>query len=190
MKNTLRQMAMAYRQQLAGDDLQALGQEITASLSTLLQTFEPCTVGLFYPTKGEPEILNILENSGLSSFAWALPVCSESSKGPILRFASFQRGDQLEAGRYNIPVPVCKNWVQPTLLLLPCLAFHRDGARLGYGAGWYDRTLAQLEAKPVTVGVAYSTTESPDSFAEHHDYLLDFVVTEKSAITCTGRKSQ
>lgn len=183
-------MAMAYRQQLAGGDLQALGQQITTSLSTLLQTFEPCTVGLFHPTQGEPEILDIAENPGLSSFSWALPVCCNSSEGPILQFASFQSGEQMEVGRYNIPVPANKNWVQPGLLLLPCVAFHREGARLGYGAGWYDRTLAQLANQPIAVGVAYSATESPDFFAENHDHLLDFVVTEKEVIHCNDRKPQ
>lgn len=181
---------MAYRQQLAGGDLKALGQQITASLTTLLQTFEPCTVGLFHPTQGEPEILNIVQNPVLSSFSWALPVCCESSKGPILQFAGFRVGDALEAGRYNIPVPANKNWVQPGILLLPCVAFHREGARLGYGAGWYDRTLAQLANQPIAVGVAYSATESPDFFSEDHDHWLDFVVTEKELIHCNRGKPQ
>lgn len=190
MKNSLRQKAIAYRRQLAEGDLTALGQQITASLSTLLQTFEPCTVGLFHPTQGEPEIMDIAQNSRLSGFSWALPVCCESMTGPILQFADFRLGDALEAGRYNIPVPAKKNWVQPGLLLLPCVAFHREGARLGYGAGWYDRTLAQLAGSPITVGVAYSATESPDFFAENHDYLMDFVVTEKEVIQCNGQKRQ
>jgi 5-formyltetrahydrofolate cyclo-ligase len=183
-------MAIAYRQQLTKDDLLALGQKISGSLSTLLQTFEPCTVGLFHPAKGEPEILSLIENCGLAGFSWALPVCCESPSGRFLKFASFGQGEALEMGRYDIPVPVCKNWVQPDVLLLPCVAFHREGARLGYGAGWYDRTLAQLVNKPVAVGVAYAATESPDCFAEHHDCLLDYVVTEQSVIACAGVKRQ
>ena len=89
---------------------------------------------------------------------------------------------EMELGRYNIPVPKSKSWVQPEVLLVPCLAFHRAGARLGYGAGWYDRTLSQMPAKPVTVGVAYAVTESKDNFSEQHDELLDYLLTEREFI--------
>lgn len=181
---------MAYRQQLAADDLQALGHQISACVITLLQTCKPCTAGMFHPIQGEPEIMRIAETPSLSCFSWALPICCDSSTGPILQFARFRMGEPLEVGRYNIPVPAEKNWVHPSILLIPCVAFHRGGARLGYGAGWYDRTLAQLSETPITVGVAYSATESPDDFAENHDHLLDFVVTEKEVIHCKGGKPQ
>lgn len=181
---------MAYRQKLAADDLQALGHEISACVITLLQTFKPCTVGLFHPTQGEPEILCVAEAPGLSSFSWALPVCCESPTGPILQFAGFRTGEQLEVGRYKIPVPAEKNWVHPGVLLIPCVGFHRGGARLGYGAGWYDRTLSRFTQAPISIGVAYAATESPDNFAENHDHLLDFVVTEKEVIHCHPGKFQ
>ncbi|WP_334120673.1 5-formyltetrahydrofolate cyclo-ligase [Limnobacter sp.] len=185
MKKSLRQNALAYRTQLAGDEIPALGREISKSLLTLLQTFKPCTVGLFYPTQGEPDILCIMGNSLLEKFEWALPVCCESPTGPVLGFAQFAQGQELEPGRYNIAVPKTKNWVQPDVLLIPCVAFHRNGARLGYGAGWYDRTLNSLTTKPLTVGVAYAKTELLDNFAEPHDQLLDHVVTEQAVITCS-----
>lgn len=184
MKKSLRQKALAYRTQLAGDEITALGREISTSVLTLLQTFKPCTVGLFYPTQGEPDILCITGNSALVNFEWALPVCCESPTGPVLGFAQFVQGQELEPGRYNIAVPKKKNWVQPDVLLIPCVAFHRNGARLGYGAGWYDRTLNSLATKPLTVGVAYANTELLDNFAEPHDQLLDHVVTEQAVITC------
>ncbi len=139
-------------------------------------------MGLFHPTRGEPSVLNITNNLALAGFQWALPVCCGSPTGPVLKFASFAAGDELEAGRYNIPVPKNKTWVQPLVLLVPCVAFHRSGARLGYGAGWYDRTLSRMPNKPVTVGVAYAFTESTDNFSEQHDEILDFLVTEREVI--------
>jgi len=182
MKKSLRQTAMAYRNRLQPEEINSLSQEISASLITLLQTFQPCTVGLFYPTRGEPNVLAIMNNLALKGFRWALPVCCESPTGPFLKFAQFAPDMEMELGRYNIPVPKSKSWVQPEVLLVPCLAFHRAGARLGYGAGWYDRTLSQMPAKPVTVGVAYAITETKDNFSEQHDELLDYLLTEREFI--------
>lgn len=139
---------------------------------------------IFFLRQGEPDILCIMGNSTLENFEWALPVCCESPTGSMLEFAQFEQGQELEPGRYNIAVPKTKNWVQPDVLLIPCVAFHRSGARLGYGAGWYDRTIDSLTTKPVTVGVAYSQTELLEDFAEPHDQLLDHVVTEQAVITC------
>lgn len=184
MKKLLRQKALAYRQQLSAEEIAAFELAISDSLLTLLQTFKPCTVGLFYPTRGEPNILGIVGNTALVAFEWTLPVCCESATGPALQFAAYTNTEELEVGKYNIPVPKIKRWVQPELLLVPCLAFHRNGSRLGYGAGFYDRTLAMSDVKPLTVGVAYSKTEALDRFADPHDQLLNYVVTEKSVIKC------
>lgn len=190
MKKSLRQSALAYRNQLLPEEITALSQEISASLITLLQTFRPCTVGLFYPTRGEPNVLNIMNNLVLNGFQWALPVCCESPTGPVLRFAKFAPGVEIELGQYDIPIPKLKAWVQPDLLIIPCVAFHRTGARLGYGAGWYDRTLSQIPIKPITVGVAYSLTESKECFVEQHDERLDYLVTERELIVTRPEHSQ
>lgn len=184
MKKSLRQSAFEYRKQLSAGQCIALGQQINASVLTLLQTFAPCTVGLFYPTRGEPNLLGIMGNPMLAGFQWALPVCCESPAGRLLRFAEYRSDSELEAGLYNIPVPLKKIWVQPDVLIIPCLAFHRGGARLGYGAGWYDRTLSSLNPQPVAVGVAYSGTEVDENFSDPHDRLLDYVVTEQAVIHC------
>lgn len=191
MKKSLRQSALAYRNQLQPEEINRLGQEISSSLLTLLQTFQPCTVALFYPTRGEPNLLNIVNNPLVDGFQWALPVCCESATGQFLKFARFDQGVELEIGRYNILVPKVKTWVQPEVLIVPCLAFHRSGARLGYGAGWYDRTLNQMPIKPIAVGVAYAQTEFLTNFSEQHDEMLDHVVTEREIIdTSLGQSSR
>lgn len=184
MKKSFRQTALEYRKRLGVEQYTVLSQRIAASLSTLLQTFKPCTVGLFYPTRGEPDLLEIMGNSMLPGFQWALPVCCESATGPVLQFAEFSQGSALETGQYNIPVPQKKIWVQPDVLVIPCLAFYKSGARLGYGAGWYDRTLDNLNQRPVAVGIAYSATEVEEDFSEAHDRLLDYILTELAVIHC------
>lgn len=184
MKKSLRQNALNYRKRLAPCEITAFGHKITDALITLLQTHRPCTVCLFYPTKGEPNVLDLVGNPMLEGFSWALPVCCNLSTGPVLQFAAYQNNDNLEPGQYNIPVPVIKSWVQPSIVLVPCLAFHRLGARLGYGAGWYDRTLTHLNHSILTVGIAYSETEILENFAEPHDQPLAYVITEREVINC------
>ena len=184
MKKSLREIAIACRNRLSTDEITDFSLKISASIVTLLQTFKPCSVGLFYPIRGEPNILSIISNPTLHGFDWALPVCGKATTGLILQFAQYGQGDELESGKYNIPVPSIKKWMQPDVLLIPCVGFHKNGARLGYGAGWYDRTLFDLRTPPVTIGIAYSDTEITDNFAEPHDQRLDYIVTERAVLNC------
>lgn len=185
MKNSLRQKALARRAELSATEVESLSQQIVANLFTLLQSMQPCTVGLFHPTRGEPDAMSLVNLPGLDQIDWSLPVCCDSLQGPQLQFARFQAGSKLEAGRYNIPVPSIKQWVKPGILLIPCVGFHRSGERLGYGAGWYDRTLSHSQPRPLAIGVAYSFSESGNRFAELHDQMLDWVVTDQALIRCS-----
>ncbi len=161
-------------------------KQIGELANTLLQSFGPCTVGFFYPTSGEPDLLSLVNNRELEGVIWALPVCCSDATGNHLKFARYTSDTPLEAGRYNIPVPRECNWVDPNVILMPCLGFDRTGARLGYGAGWYDQTMSRLVPRPLTVGVAYAATEYAPPFAQPHDQLLDWVLTEKEAIKITS----
>ncbi|HEY1060019.1 MAG TPA: 5-formyltetrahydrofolate cyclo-ligase [Limnobacter sp.] len=182
MKKNLRQWAMAQRAKRDEALVAAFSQQIRASVLTVLQSIGPCTVGLYHPFKGEPNVLPIAQSEALAGYSWALPVCVRDASGARLQFAQWDKDTALETGEYGIPVPVHKHWVSPAVLLIPCLAFHASGARLGYGAGWYDRTLQAYDSaglKPFCVGVAYSDTEVAEMFHEPHDRLLDVVVTER-----------
>jgi 5-formyltetrahydrofolate cyclo-ligase len=79
--------------------------------------------------------------------------------------------------------------VAPDLLFVPLAAFDRTGNRIGYGAGFYDRTLRQLRAmKPIcAVGVGYAAQEAPAIPAEPHDESLDYVLTERELIDCRAK---
>ena len=91
----------------------------------------------------------------------------------------------MNLGPYGIQEPKCTAvQVCPCLVLVPMLAFDRNGFRLGYGGGYYDRTLAELRAKRkiVAVGVAYSKQEVDVIPATDFDQRLDWIVTEREAI--------
>ncbi len=169
------------------DEFTLYGKQIATLANTLLQSFGPCTVGLFYPISGEPDLLSLVNTEGLKGFTWTLPVCCSDATGDHLKFARYCSDTPLEAGRYGIPVPRERQWLSPDVLFMPCLGFDRTGARLGYGAGWYDQTLIRLTPKPIMVGIAYAATEYKQPFAQAHDQLMDCVLTEKEVIHITSR---
>jgi 5,10-methenyltetrahydrofolate synthetase len=96
-----------------------------------------------------------------------------------LTFYAWYPGCPMEEDAYNIPKPKDTEIVVPTLLFVPCLGFGSGGYRLGYGGGFYDRTLAALQPKPVTVGLAYAHAHLPSFEPEPHDVPLAAILTEE-----------
>jgi 5-formyltetrahydrofolate cyclo-ligase len=98
-----------------------------------------------------------------------------------LDFCPWAPGEPLALGTHAVREPQSPVGEIPEILLVPCLAFTNDGARLGYGGGWYDRTLEYLRAQPnhpQVFGVAYSWQEMPHLPTESHDAPLDGILTE------------
>jgi 5-formyltetrahydrofolate cyclo-ligase len=106
-----------------------------------------------------------------------LPVINKIDK--TLTFHAWYPGCPMEEDAYNIPKPKGTEVVEPTLLFVPCLGFTQGGYRLGYGGGFYDRTLAALTPKPVTVGLAFAMGYSEDFAPEPHDVPLDAILTDQ-----------
>jgi 5-formyltetrahydrofolate cyclo-ligase len=113
----------------------------------------------------------------------ALPFV-DGGKQPLI-FREFDADRSLVAGPYGtLMPPSTARSVVPDILIVPLLAFDRAGHRLGYGAGYYDRTLAGLRAQRaiLAVGLAYAAQEVDSVLPEAHDQTLDWVVTEREAI--------
>jgi 5,10-methenyltetrahydrofolate synthetase len=136
------------------------------------------TIGAYWPIKGEFDALPAL-------FRWSeadaqrrigLPVIDRATKQ--LRFHVWYPGCPMEDDAYGIPKPKETDEFEPQLLLVPCVGYGRNGVRLGYGGGFYDRTLAALRPRPFTVGVGYAHGFVPWLQAEPHDMPLDAMLTE------------
>lgn len=110
------------------------------------------------------------------------------SPGAPLLFRRWAKGDGMETGAHAIPVPGADaEELVPDLLLVPLLAFDRQGRRLGYGGGYYDRTIAALRAEKeiLAVGLAFSGQLRDDMPVGPHDAPLDWIVTESAALRVT-----
>lgn len=142
------------------------------------------TVAGYWPTGSEVDIRILLNQLNDNGYRIALP-CMDTANSP-LTFRIWKAGTPLVNGRHNIMEPPPENpIVQPSVILVPLLAFDTQGVRLGMGGGYYDRTLARLKETsefPVQViGIAYSTQKLPAIPAEPHDIPLDWIVTETYA---------
>lgn len=112
----------------------------------------------------------------------AVPVIM--AKGAPLRFRAWTPDAPMVDGGFGAMIPVTGDWVMPQVLIVPLVAFDRAGNRLGYGGGFYDRTLAELRAAgPVTaIGFAWAAQEAADLPLEPTDAPLDLIVTESEII--------
>lgn len=137
----------------------------------------------YWAMRGEIDVRPVLEVLAERGQVTALPVVVDR-KGPLV-FRRWTVGEPLEEGPYGTRHPRADaEEVRPVCLLVPLLAFDRRGYRLGYGGGYYDRTLALLRAQGpvVAIGIAYAGQEVEAIPTEPHDEKLDWVVTEKEVI--------
>lgn len=105
-----------------------------------------------------------------------LPVVNKLHK--TLTFHAWYPGCPMEEDAYGIPKPKGTEEIVPTLLFVPCVGYGPGGYRLGYGGGFYDRTLATLQPRPVTVGLGFSQGWLPDLEPEPHDIALDALLND------------
>jgi 5-formyltetrahydrofolate cyclo-ligase len=107
-----------------------------------------------------------------------------TGKGQRLMFRAWSNEAEMVAGEFGAMIPARGDWIEPEVLIVPLLAFDRRGFRLGYGGGFYDRTIAALRAKgPVTaIGFAFAAQEVDEVPIEATDQRLDLIVTERGVI--------
>ncbi len=114
-------------------------------------------------------------------------VCVPVIPGPAvpLHFREWTPGAAMVEGAFGAKVPAGGDWMEPEVLIVPLLAFDRRGYRLGYGGGYYDRTLERLRTmRPtVAIGFAFAAQEVPEVPTEPTDQRLDLIVTEAGVIT-------
>ena len=139
----------------------------------------------FIPYKSEIDVSGLLGVLATNGWLTCLPVVVSMEK-PLV-FRQWRPGEETEPGKWGIPVPLeSVRTVEPDVLLVPLLAFDDAGYRLGYGGGFYDRTISELRARKeiTTIGVAYSAQQITKVPRDHFDQKLDWILTEKGPFKC------
>lgn len=146
--------------------------------------FRGAVIGGVWPLPAEIDTRPLLQTLSEAGFALALP--RTPRKGRPLSYHRWRWGEDLRAGPFGTREPTATAAaVQPDVVLVPLLAFTRGGARLGYGGGFYDRTIAQLRqhnAEVFTCGLGFAAQEASEIPTDEHDQKLDAVLTEREFI--------
>lgn len=174
-----RKEALDARAALTVAEREVLGEKLAQHLDALLDEIMPEVEGRviagYWPIKSEPDLRGWLIRLQERGAITAMPVVAVQ-KAPLV-FKPWRRGDRMVRGHWNIPEPDTEQTVVPDLALAPFLGWDGEGYRLGYGGGYYDRTLAQI--RPVTVGIGLHVARLATIFPQPHDIALTHIVTEE-----------
>ena len=186
-KRGLRELARSKRRAAAAASGSEAGERLRESFLSALPLPPAQVVAGYWPLPEEIDVRPLMTNLHLSGHVLVLPVVV--GRGQPLIFRRWRPSLPLDAGVYGISVPSAEApEATPGVLLVPLLAFDGEGRRLGYGAGYYDRTLATLRRAGdiLAIGAAYAAQRMDALPEEAADQRLDWVVTEEGAIR-TGR---
>lgn len=172
-----RERLLALRLALPAETRRLHAAAIAAHLGALLGSLAGRTVSLYMPFRGEPDLRDWGERVWQAGGRAALPVVVE--KGRPLVFRLWRRGEPLTPGIWSIPVPAAGAEARPDVVIAPVVGFSPDAFRLGYGGGYFDRTLAGLAPRPRAIGVGYAAQAIPTIFPQPHDIAMEAVVTER-----------
>ncbi|MFA7432601.1 MAG: 5-formyltetrahydrofolate cyclo-ligase [Gemmobacter sp.] len=155
---------------------EALAGHLDALLARRFGSVEGRVVSGYWPIKSEPDLRPWLARLHAAGARIALPVVA-TPRAP-LEFRPWAPGAAMERGHWNIPVPATAETVQPEITLAPLVGWDGAGFRLGYGGGYFDRTLAAATPRPFVIGTGAQTARLATIFPQPHDIRLDTIVTE------------
>jgi 5,10-methenyltetrahydrofolate synthetase len=159
-------------------DRERLEAALRRRVADWLQRADVHAIGFYFPIHGEPDLRQVMAQwLALDERRVAgLPVIV----GETLEFHAWTADAPMQAGDFGIPVPAQGRAVQPECLLIPCVGFDDKHFRLGYGGGYYDRTLTALVPFPLVVGIAFEATRLQSIDPQLHDVKMDVVITDAS----------
>lgn len=152
------------------------GSAIEARLRAQLAQRPGVTLGVYWPFQAEFDPRPLAGELIEHDFAAALPVVVDK-KGP-LEYRLWRPGDPLVDGVWGIPVPERREIAVPEVVLAPLVGFDRQCYRLGYGGGYFDRTLAALAPKPLAFGVGFELSRVETIYPQEFDAPMDLIITE------------
>ncbi len=159
----------------------AMSERIAAHLEAAIGDPEGLVISAYWPFRGEPELKPLLGKLAKRGARTALPVV-EAKAQPLI-FRLWQSGDRIEHGIWKIPIPADGAEVLPDVVIAPVVGFDPQCYRLGYGGGFFDRTLAAMKPHRARLfGVGYAMQAMPTIHPQPHDIAMDCVVTENGVL--------
>ena len=171
-----RERLLALRTAVPAAERQRWGAAIEARLRQVLTELVDGPLGVYWPFRAEFDPRPLIEWAIAQGRVVALPVVVDK-RGP-LEYRAWRPGEPLVDGVWNIPIPKVCDIVVPQAVLAPLVGFDRQCYRLGYGGGYFDRTLAALSPRPLAIGVGFEMSQIETIFPLPFDIPMDVIVTE------------
>ena len=168
---------IAAREALDREMLETLRERIDRHILDGFSTLARGVLAFCWPIRGEYDARHLARTLRERGALTALPAIVAKDKP--LAFREWHPGVELALGPLDIPYPAASPEVLPDHVLLPMNGWDESGYRLGYGAGYFDRTLAALQRRPLVIGVTYELARLPTIYPQSWDIPMDWVVTER-----------
>jgi 5,10-methenyltetrahydrofolate synthetase len=176
-RKSLRTQLIEARNALAPEQLTRYRETIDGHLARGFPGLARGVLAFCWPYKGEYDARFLARTLRKQGAVTALPVVV-APKAPLV-FREWHPGVRLESGVLGIPYPVGSRELAPDSVIVPLVGFDDAGYRLGYGGGYFDRTLGAIVRKPVVIGVAYEGAHLDTIHPQPHDIPMDWIVTER-----------
>jgi 5,10-methenyltetrahydrofolate synthetase len=176
-RTALRQEKIAARMSLPAVDHHAASARVLDHLAHLLLPYPVGVIAFCWPIRAEVDCRTLVTQLLNAGWRAAMPVVVTTAAP--MQFRTWWPDAPMTADPHGIPVPVTDAIPVPDVVLLPLVAFDAAGYRLGYGGGYFDRTLAACAPRPLTVGVGFELSAVDSIRPATHDIPLDVIVTEK-----------
>ena len=177
LRSAMRRAKLSQRQALARADHGALCARLAGHLAPMLLARPAASIGFCHPIHNEFDARPLVARLLAAGWRACMPV-AERSAAPM-EFRPWTPQTALVNDRHGIPVPDTSDRAGvPEILLLPLVAFDDQGYRLGYGGGYFDRTLAASDHRPVAIGVGFELGRVASIYPQAHDCRCDAIVTE------------
>jgi len=170
------------RQALSVEDraaiVTALAKQLREVLSTQFDGTQARVISAYWPIKGEPDLRPLVAELHSAGVTISLPIVEQ--KAAPLVFRRWTPETRMVRGDWNIPVPPPDSEALiPDITLAPLVGWDGAGFRLGYGGGYFDRTLAALAPRPVTIGIGFQSAHLSTIYPQPHDIPLNVILTQE-----------
>lgn len=179
-----RRRLLAAREGLDAHALERARLRIDAHLERAFPGLVSARLAFCWPMHGEYDARPLVQGLRGRGAVTALPVVV--APGRPLEFRAWHPGIALAPGPLGIPYPEASEAIVPTVILVPMIGWDAAGHRLGYGGGYFDRTLATLDPRPTSIGVGYELSRIATIHPQPWDIPMDWVVTERGVYRRDG----
>ena len=182
-RRALRQHLIDLRRNLPESTVETWSLRVRDHLADNYPDLAGKRVAFCWPIQNEPDLRPLMQGwqaEGNPGFAALLPVVVDA--GRALTFRAWTPDCTMHADRYGIPTPSSGEFLTPEALLIPVNVFDTRGYRIGYGGGYFDRTLASLRPRPIAIGVGFELARVDSIDPEEHDEPLAAIVTEAGVL--------